>query len=179
MEFQRIMGQLRYDDAAQMDTLVKGLSNRLKDAQVFNTGPDTTAEYERLLLALDNKIKAREVEKKEFRKTIGQFTNTTPVSSFTPGGLAPMDLSAIKWQNQNNTPRPPISLCHELVNRIKRTTPAEKAWRRANGRCDFCGEGGYAFGTCHKKQNHPHNVMHGTATSLLSNKPFSRLPALQ
>jgi hypothetical protein len=103
-EFRRIMGKLRYDNMAQMDALEKGLSNRLKDALVFTTRRDTMAEYERQLLALDNRIKAREEEKKGSRNTMEQFTNNTPVSSFTFGGLAPMDLSATQWQNQNNTP---------------------------------------------------------------------------
>jgi len=61
-EFRRIVGKLRYDDAAQMDALEKGLSNRLKDALVFTSRPDTMAEYEKQMLALDNKIKAREEE---------------------------------------------------------------------------------------------------------------------
>jgi hypothetical protein len=179
-EFRRIMGKLRYDDAAQMDALESGLSNRLKDALVFTIRPNTMAEYERQLLALDNRIKAREEEKKGSRNTMGQFATTTATpSSFTPGGLAPMDLSATQWQNQNTTPRPAINLRHELINGIKRTTPAEKAWRRANGKCDFCGEGGHAFGTCPKKQNRPRNTMYGAAASLQSNNPFSRAPPPQ
>jgi hypothetical protein len=106
------MGKLRYDYAAQMDALEKGLSNRLQDALVFTTRPDSMAEYERQLLALDKKIKAREEEKKGSRNPMGQFTNTTLVSRFTPRGFAPKDLSATQWQNLNNTPRPPINLRH-------------------------------------------------------------------
>jgi hypothetical protein len=180
-EFRRIMGKLRYDDATQMDALETGLSNKLKETLVITTRPDTMAEYERQLLALDNRIQAREEEKRGSRNTTGQFATTTATpSSFTPGGLAPMDLSATQWQSQNNTPRPPITLRHELINSIKRTTPAEKAWRRVNGKCDFCREGGHAFGTCPKKQNRPRNTMYGAAASLQSNNPFSHaLPPQQ
>jgi hypothetical protein len=174
------MGRLGYDENAQMDALEMGLNNKLKDALVYTIRPETMAEYERQLLALDNRLKAREEERKGHRSHMGQFgAAAPPVSSFTPGGLAPMDLSATQWQNQNNTPRPPINLRHELVNGIKRTTPAEKAWRRANGKCDFCGEGGHAFGTCPKKQNRPRNTMYGAAASLQSNNPFSRTPQPQ
>jgi len=63
-KFRRIMGKLKYDDATQMDALENGLSNTLKDALVFTIRPNTTAEYEGQLLALDNRIKAREKEKK-------------------------------------------------------------------------------------------------------------------
>src|SRR6266566_364114 len=126
------------------------------------------AEYENQLLVLDNKLKAREEEKKGSRNHMGQFVAPAPVSSFTLRGLAPMDLSATQWQNRNNTPRPPVEQRHYLVNGIRRITPGEKAWRRANGRCDFCGEAGHAFATCPKKQQ-PRHTMHGAA--LFSSPP--------
>jgi hypothetical protein len=176
-EFRRIMGKLRYDEAAQMDALELGLSGKLKDALVFTTRPATMAEYEKQLLVLDNKIKARDEEKKGTKTHMGQFTAGTPPtgthSSLTPGGLAPMDLSATQWQNQNTTPRPPINLRHEVINGIKKTTPAEKAWRRANGRCDFCGEAGHAYMSCPKKQTRPRYTMHGAATNIQPNNPFA------
>jgi hypothetical protein len=65
-EFRRIMGKLKYDNAAQMDRLEMGLSNKLKEALVYTVRPDTMAEYEKQLLALDNRIKARVKEKKGF-----------------------------------------------------------------------------------------------------------------
>jgi hypothetical protein len=163
-EFRRIMGKLNYDNNAQMDALEQGLSPKLKDALVFTTRPITMAEYENQLLVLDNKLKAREEERKGSRNHMGQFVAPPPVSSFTPGGLAPMDLSATQWQNRNNNPRPPVEQRHHLVNGIRRITPAEKAWRRANGRCDFCGEAGHAFATCPRKQQ-PRHTMHGASLS--------------
>jgi hypothetical protein len=119
MKFRRKMGKLRYDDTTQMDVLQMELSNKLKDALMYTVRPDTMAEYEKQQLALDNRIKARDEEKKGSRNIMGQFTTTPVTSSFTPGGLAPMDLSATQWQNQNSTPRPPVNLCHELMNSIK------------------------------------------------------------
>src|SRR5260221_2786272 len=125
-EFRRIMGRLNYDNNAQMDALDQGLSPKLKDALVFTTRPATMAEYENQLLVLDNKLKAREEETKGSRNQMGQFIAPAPISSFTPGGLAPMDLSATLLQNRNNTPRPPLEQRHYLVNRIRRITPAVK-----------------------------------------------------
>jgi hypothetical protein len=84
-------------------------------------------EYEKQLLALDNRIKAIDEEKKGSWNTMGHFTTTPVASSFTPGGLAPMDLITTQWQYQNNNPCPRTNFHHKLVNSNKRTTPAEKA----------------------------------------------------
>jgi len=78
-------------------------------------------------------------------------TTPTPVSSFTHGSLTPMNLSATQWQHRNIT-CPPPELCHHIVQGVKKTTLTEKAWRRANGSCDFCGEPRHAFVTYLKKQ---------------------------
>jgi hypothetical protein len=48
-KFRGIMGKLMYDDATQIDALEIGLFNKLKDALVFTTRPDTMADYERQL----------------------------------------------------------------------------------------------------------------------------------
>jgi len=87
---------LKNDDVAQIDTLEIGLSNKLKYLLVFITRPDTMADYERQLLALDNRIKARVVEKKGTCNPMGQFVATVPMppSSSTHGSLTPRDLSA-------------------------------------------------------------------------------------
>jgi hypothetical protein len=127
-EFRRIIGKLKYNDAAQMDALENALSNKLTDALVFTIRLNTMAEYEGQLLALDNRIKAREEEKQGSRNTMGQYVAPPTTSSFAPGGLAPMDLSATQWQNPRFPARPHPSQHHEFVNGTKKTTMAEKAW---------------------------------------------------
>jgi hypothetical protein len=171
-EFRRIMGKLKYDDKAQMDCLETGLSPKLKDALVFTIRPETMATYETQLLQLDNRIRAREEEKKGTRSAMGQYTAPATTSSFTPGGLAPMDLSATQWQNRGPS-RPHPNQRHEIINGIKKTTAAEKAWRRANNRCDFCGGEGHAYQNCPAKTNRPNPryTMHGAALTTSSTPP--------
>jgi hypothetical protein len=148
-----IMRRLGYDENAQLDTLEMGQSNKIKDALVYIIRPENMAEYERQLLVLDNRLKAREEERNGHWSHIGQFiaTTPTPVSSFTSSSRAHIDRSATQWQHKNIT-CPPPELRHHIIQGIKRTTPTEKAWRRANGRCDFCVEPEHAFVTCPKKQ---------------------------
>jgi hypothetical protein len=98
-EFRRIMGKLMYHDAVQMDTLENGLSNKLKDALVFTIKPNTMAKYEGQLFASDNRMKARDDEKKGSSNTIGQYITHSTTSSFAPTGLSSLDLSATHWQN--------------------------------------------------------------------------------
>jgi hypothetical protein len=131
------------------------------------------AEYERQLLALDNRIKAREEEKKGNRNTMGQYSTPPAPSSFTPGGLAPMDLSATQWQNPRSPTRPHPNQRHEIINGIKKTTMAEKVWRRANNRCDFCGGEGHAYQNCPAKSQRPNPryTMHGAALTTSSTPP--------
>jgi hypothetical protein len=77
------------------------------------------AEYEKQLWALDNRIKARDEEKKGSRNSMEQFTTTPVTSYFTSGGLALMDLSVTQWQNQKSTTCPAGIFHHELINGIK------------------------------------------------------------
>jgi hypothetical protein len=173
-EFKRIMGKLKYDEAAQMDALENGLSNKLNDALVFTTRPNTMAEYERELPALNNRIKAREEEKKGNRNTMRQYTAPPIISSFTPGGLAPIDLSATQWKNPRSPARPHPNQRHEIVNGIKKTTMAEKAWRWANNFCDLSGGEGHAYQNCPAKSQHPPHrySMHSAPLTTSSTPPL-------
>jgi hypothetical protein len=101
-EYRRIIGKLRNEDAAQLYALELGLLNRLKDALLFSPRPHMMAECEKQLLASDNRIKARELDKKVTHHPMGQFETTAAAPfSFTPGGLTPMDLSATQSCNRD------------------------------------------------------------------------------
>jgi hypothetical protein len=105
-EFRRIIRKLKYDDKAQMDSSEMGLSPKWQDALVYTIRPDTMGIYETQLLQVDNRIRAREEKKKRSCSAMGQYTATSTTSSLTPGGLAPMDLSATQWQNSAPPPDP-------------------------------------------------------------------------
>jgi hypothetical protein len=138
-----------------MGALENGLSNKLKDALVFTIRSNNMVEYEEQLLALDNRIKAREEEKKGSRNITEQYVAPPTTLCFAPGGLAPMDLSVTQWQNPCSPARPYPSQHHEFINDIKKTSMFERAGGRANNCSDFCGGEGHVYQNCPAKTQHP------------------------
>lgn len=149
-EFTRIVSKLGYNEAAKRSTLELGMSEGLKDSMVTVFVEDKTyPQYVALLQKLDNNQRARKEDKAGIK--MGSFTSPPTPSysaghpSFSPGGLAPMDLSALR---NLGTPSPPQEQRYVQINGRRKLAPAEKQWRMDNGRCAFCAEAGHTFQQC-------------------------------
>jgi len=145
-EFTRVMSVLNYDPAAKMDALEAGMSSRLREGLVYNIrATPTPANYDtwcNTLLQLDNRIRQLEAQKRGTYSTTphvpGVISPSEPVS-YPPNPDA-LDLS-YSGLRQNALPvgRPAQHLRYETEAQGGRhVSPAEKAWRRASGCCDYC-----------------------------------------
>ena len=145
-EFTRIMSVLNYDSAAKMDALEAGMSSKLREGLVYNIRPAPTPEnYDtwcNTLLQLDNRIRQLEAQKRGTYSTTPQVPAivSQPESVSYPHNPDARDLS-YSGPRQNVPPlaRPAQHLRYETDAQGRRhVSLAEKAWRRASGRCDYC-----------------------------------------
>lgn len=146
-KFLRVISYLNYNESAKIDALTDGLSDGLKDALIFQTETPTSLEsYAKTLMTIDNRIRGRKAEQSSHRAPISQVPNTNVGHpSHIAGGVVPMDLSALLAQQ---TQRPPVELRYTYINGARRTTPAEKQWRRTNNLCMYCAGAGHASNNC-------------------------------
>jgi len=103
-DFQRYAAEVSWNDTAKRISLYEGLSDKLKDALVTLDTPDELDQYIILLKPVDNKIRARAVERKGSSSTWRSPTTTTtttakpaapPMTTTATGTQAgPMYLSA-------------------------------------------------------------------------------------
>lgn len=144
-DFQRIMGELQWDNSAKRAALYKGLSEELKDLLVNYDLPDNWTAYHQLLLRLDCKLAQRAAEKRPKGSSAPAIKTTParapviPVSERTTAnpnyhGPAPMDLSAAAKEAE----------------RQRRYNE-----RRSAGLCTFCGDGGHFRAECPRRRNNP------------------------
>lgn len=136
-EFTRIVSKLKYNEAARRSALEQEMSNAIKEAMVTVFVEDKTySEYVLLLQRLDNNQQARKKDRAGTR--MGSWTSPPTTSyqmghaSHSPGGLAPMDLSALR---NLDTARPQQDQRYVLINGRRKLSPAAKQWRIDNGRC--------------------------------------------
>ncbi|KAI0993010.1 hypothetical protein K3495_g15174, partial [Podosphaera aphanis] len=180
-KFLRVIAYLDYNEAAKMDALAEGISNELKDAMMYRLEkPENMEQYAAMLMTIDNRVRGRKADQGAHRNPMGQFSApSVPHPSHIPGGLAPMDLSAL--QNRT-TPRPPVEQRYHFSNGARKITVAEKQWRRENNLCMYCAGSGHAFSNC-PTANRPKNTQTTMTGALLtpgsvSNKPVSlQVPA--
>ncbi|KAI0992920.1 hypothetical protein K3495_g15264 [Podosphaera aphanis] len=146
-QFLRIIAYLDYNEAAKIDALTEGLSEDLKDALMYRTDkPNNLQDFATNLMTIDNRIRGRKADQRFARNPMGQFSSPNAGHpSHVPGGLAPMDLSALQ---SRATLRPPIDQRYSFVNGTRKLTAAEKQWRRENNLCMYCAGSGHVFDNC-------------------------------
>ncbi|KAF5181718.1 Retrotransposon-derived protein peg10 [Thalictrum thalictroides] len=167
-QFLRIISYLDYNESAKMDALIAGISKDLKDAMIYRMEKSQSLEeLATALMTVDNRIRGHKAEQRNVRNNIGQYTSqSTAHPSHIPGGLTSMDLSAL--QNRQSF-RPPIDQRYTFVNGIRKTTAAEKQWRRENNLCMYCAKSGHAFDNCTTKKQK--NSQPTLAAALVATKP--------
>lgn len=136
-QFLRIVSYLDYNESAKMDALAAGINKDLKEAMVYRMDkPRTLEELATTLMTVDNRIRGHKAEQRNVRNNMGQFSS--PISahpSHVPGGPTPMDLSALQARS---SPRPPMEQRYTFTDGVRKTTAAEKQWRRDNNLCMYC-----------------------------------------
>ena len=130
------MTTLNWDTASQVAWFRHGLRDEVKDLLVGCDLPQPFDDFVQLCIRLDNAWRARQQEKKSNTasssntkkpaQTGAKNSATTATSTGTHPG--PMDLAASRH-------RGPL-------------TDAEKAYRRANNLCSYCGKPGHYAAAC-------------------------------
>ena len=135
-EFQCYTADVQWNESAKRTALTRGLSTEIKDAMVLTSDiPSKFSEYATFLQRLDNRIKAREAEKKgrptpcttALARSTPSQSPTSPVAPVSSRMTDPMDLSEGR--------RGPLS-------------QEEKAKRIMEGCCIYCGGLGHTVCTC-------------------------------
>ncbi|KAI0991744.1 hypothetical protein K3495_g16443, partial [Podosphaera aphanis] len=163
-QYLRIIAYLDYNESAKIDALTEGLSEDLKDALMYRTDkPSNLEELATTLMMIDNRIRGRKAEQKIAQNPIGKFSSPNAGHpSHIAGGLAPMDLSAI---HNKLSCRPAMEHRYTFVNGIRKTTVAEKQWRRENNLCLYCAGSGHIFENC-SSANRPKKIQAAMTGSL-------------
>lgn len=105
-QFLRIMAYLDYNESAQIDALKDRLSDELKYALTFQTDlPKTISAFAAMINTIDNQVRGLKADLS--MPHMYHLPTHPPISypSHQPGGLAPMDLSALPiFSIQRKTP---------------------------------------------------------------------------
>jgi len=138
-EFQRYASDVEWNESAKKSALFRGLSNEIKDAlMLVDAAPATFDEFVPYVQRLDNRIRAREAEKKG--RPTPRPANPTPRPAPPPTPSTgsgthpgPMDLSSFR----------------------RTLSPEERQKRILEGRCLYCGGFGHVARVCPNKRPAP------------------------
>ena len=155
-EFSRHVANTQWNDAAKKTALSRSLSNEIKDALALaDQVPEAYGEFASYLQRLDNRIRAREAERKGRPppRAPAPKIPVVPVQSTASGTHpGPMDLSAFR----------------------PRLSPEERARRISQNMCLYCGGQGHVARFC---PNKPRNPLRGNEAYFASAPAFSTPPA--
>ena len=141
-DFQQYAAKVSWNDTAKRTSLYERLSVKLKDALVTLDTPDELDQYIILLKPVDNKIRARAVERKGSSSTWRSHTTTTTA---TPKPAAPPTTTTV-----TGTQVGPIDL---LAGR-RRLSQAPSEDRMRRGQCFYCGGANHMARQCPNRQSH-------------------------
>ena len=155
-EFSRHVANTQWNNAAKKTALSRGLSNEIKDALALaNQVPQAYGEFASYLQRLDNRICAREAERKgrPAPRAPSPKVPTLPVLSTASGTHpGPMDLSAFR----------------------PRLSPEERCRRIEQNMCLYCGGQNHVARFC---PNKPRNPLRSNEAYLTSTPAFPTPPA--
>ena len=175
-KFVEYMSVLQWDETAQISQFRQGLCEEVKDLMVHREKPKTMAGWYQTTLELDNAWRSRLAEKRAsgqqqqqqhrpaFQPRHQNFHNGNKPQNHQSRFNQPRFSPQPRPQFTNPTPPRPApaptpstgSGTHpgpmDLSNtRFKKLTPAQRAYRRANNLCSYCGDAGHYAATCNKK----------------------------
>jgi hypothetical protein len=162
-KFRELMATVGWTDPyAIVDKAIDGLSSEMKD-EIARSGLEfhNLSELTRFIVPLDNRMRRRDQEKKEEEKKSGK-TGGEPAKSNNPSASSSSTIPKPSYPprtnntgtatpsppNLNPTPQPSTS---SFVPRV--VTEEEKARRRREGLCSYCGGSDHLVGVCPKNKN--------------------------
>ena len=155
-EFTHLVANTQWNDAAKKTTLSRGLSNEMKDALALaDQVPEAYGEFSSYLQRLDNRIRAREAERKGRppSRAPAPKTPVVPVqSTATSTHPGPMDLSAFR----------------------PRLSPEKRHRRIQQNICHYCGGQNHVARFC---PNKPRNPLRGNVAYFTPAPAFPTPPA--
>lgn len=140
-KFREIASDLSFNDAALIDQYRLGLKDEVIDTiEDQDNVPTTFEEYAALAITVDNRKYARSLDKKN--------RNTTPAATRTPALKATPDVRPTPQRAPATSNGPtPMDL-----GQVKHISAEEKARRRAEGSCLYCGNPGHFADKCPAKR---------------------------
>jgi hypothetical protein len=146
-EFQRYAADVKWNAAAKRTALTRGLSNEIKDALITaDTIPTEFTSYVTYIQRLDNRIRAREAEKKS------RFTpRSNPAPTPVRPAHAPAPVHAPVPAPTNAPVRTAYPDAMDLSSGRPKLTDEERRKRLQEGRCYYCGGFGHNIRNCPNK----------------------------
>jgi hypothetical protein len=184
-EFQQYIAILGWkDDEPIVDKAIEGLKPYLKDELARHSErPATLVDLMRFIIPLDNRLYEREMEKKKDNKTTNfeqketvkterrQVSsgsgNTTTSSAKTETTYSRPTSGAAASRTTSSTSSYPSTNNGQVRGPL---SDAEKARRRANGLCLFCGEAGHIVMECPAARAKEQKSRSSNAVRLLSSE---------
>jgi hypothetical protein len=165
-EFQRLVADVDWNDAAKRAAFHRGLCDELKDILSTQDIPEDWHEYVALVKKRDSQFRARKAEL--HRHTVPTKSVPTPAAHSTPStpaqntphptssgsghlGPAPMDLSAAR----------------------RRLSPEERQKRIDENRCLYCGGFNHLARDCPNKPKNPTRPIRGAVAELVAPEELS------
>jgi hypothetical protein len=142
-EFQRYAADVKWNAAAKRTALTRGLSNEIKDALITaDTIPTEFNSYVTYIQRLDNRIRAREAEKK---------SRFTPRSNPAPTPVRPTQAPVPAHAPAPAPVRTTYPEAMDLSSGRPKLTDEERRKRLQEGRCYYCGGFGHTLRNCPNK----------------------------
>jgi hypothetical protein len=192
--FREYIAVLGFQEELQLvDRAIQGLKPEIKDEIARHTDNfDTLDELIRFVTRLDNRLRAREIERKaEDKKTeekkdnakstpkaqsSSSFVSTTQVQGQKAHGTVPSQTTTYKATSFTPSANAPIRpLQSDLSSPIypglptpppKDATPdIKREYRKAHNLCLFCGEMGHGIGDCKARERKEARAIRAAATS--------------
>jgi hypothetical protein len=146
-DFQRLSAETDWNDAAKRDALQSGLSEELKDALMVVNEEEEYSAFIKQLQKLDNKLRARQADKKKGGANTGK-SGLAPARSSAQGAIPN---SSSKPSNSGHPTQSgsgyygPAPMDLSLG---KHVTPEEKARRIAENLCHYCAGSDHMLRAC-------------------------------
>jgi hypothetical protein len=135
------MAILGWDGHSQISWFKHGLREEVKDMLLAHDTPNTIEEFVKLCVKLDNRWRARQQEKKS-----ASFHSTSKTPSSSPPMPKPTSQSPPTLPSTSTGTHPgPMDLS---AGRRGKLTDQERAYRKANNLCMYCGNSGHYASQC-------------------------------
>lgn len=141
LDFRILAAECGWDQAALQGIFLKGLSEEIKDELAVRDETKSLEELISLATRLDNRLRERQREKAEGRRSRFSSPASSPHQQFPTSSRASSD-------RPGEAAQPPVDAEEPMQLGRARLTPAERQRRFRQGLCFYCGQEGHPLATC-------------------------------